>query len=81
MKERKELFLLTALYPLKRYPNYELDEKIIGLVGRPEMGRGSNLKGKGMRDVGFIFEKEKDAKRALTRLKDKKIEATLGLLP
>lgn len=76
VKETKESFLLNVSYSVQRHPGFGLDSTIRGIVGRPESDSGLNLKTH-ERDLGFEFHDKKEAKKALTRLKDKKIDAVL----
>lgn len=69
-------FVLSAFYSSSRHPGFGLDSTIKGIVGRPETGAGTDLKAM-IRDIVFEFKDEKAAKKALTRLKDKKIRAEL----
>jgi hypothetical protein len=73
----KESYVLTVYYSIDRYPKFDLDSVIKGIVGRPEMGAGVLMETK-MRDLLFEFKDDKkEAKRALARLKAKKIKAQL----
>lgn len=73
---QQERFRLNAYYSASKYPRFGLDSVIKGIVGRPEIGAGTDLMTM-TRDIGFEFKDEKAAKRALARLKAKKIKAEL----
>lgn len=75
--KKQETFVLTAFYSASKHPLIEFDATIRGIVGRPETGAGTEL-GSMTRDISFEFNDEKAAKKALTRLKAKKIRAELA---
>jgi hypothetical protein len=72
---KKPKFVLVTEYSLSKYDT-EHDSKVRGIVGRPEMGSGTNLT-TGVRDLSFHFDDEKEAKKALKRLKDKGMRSSL----
>jgi hypothetical protein len=74
MAKPEQKFLLNVSYPADRHPGFGLDSTIRGIVGRPETGAGTDLKSM-TRDMSFEFDDKGEAKKALSRLKKKKIEA------
>jgi parvulin-like peptidyl-prolyl isomerase len=76
MRKQSKSFRLNVYYDIDRYPGFGLDSTIRGIVGRPEEGAGTNLVTR-IRDISFLFKDESSAKKALARLKKKKIEAEL----
>lgn len=74
MSKPEPKFLLNVYYPADRHPGFCLDSTIRGIVGRPETGAGTDLTSM-TRDMSFVFKDENEAKKALSRLKKKKIAA------
>ncbi|TXH11797.1 MAG: hypothetical protein E6R04_00840 [Spirochaetes bacterium] len=75
MPAKKPKFVLVAEYSLSKY-DLDHDSKIRGIVGRPDVGAGTNLVS-GVRDISFHFDDEKEAKKALKRLKAKSVKSSL----
>ena len=78
-KKQEPVFRINAFYSMAKYPDFKLDPTIRGLVGKPEVGAGSNLLTR-IRDLGFEFGDLKLAKKALARLKKAKVRAELAEL-
>lgn len=72
MPATKTKFILNAIYSLSKY-GIEYDSAICGFVGKPAKASGAFLQS-GMRDLSFEFDSEKEAKKALKRLKDQDIK-------
>lgn len=72
MPATKTVFILNASYSVSKYGE-EYDSAIHGFVGKPSVGSGTFLS-TGIRDIWFEFDKEKEAKKALKRLKDQDIK-------
>lgn len=70
---KSKTFVLSAYYSAEKH-GFKLDSVISGIVGRPATGAGTDLSTM-TRDLGFEFKEEKEAKKALARLKKKKIHA------
>lgn len=70
---KKPKFVLIAEYSLSKY-DLDHDSRIRGIVGRPDAGSGTNLQ-TGTRDLSFHFDDEKEAKKALKRLKSKDVKS------
>lgn len=69
----KTIFVLSVEFDPSRFE----DNTIRGIVGKLETGSGTNLVSF-MRDMSFEYASEKDAKKALERIKKKKVSARVS---
>lgn len=75
MKLPSPSFLVSANYEAME-SDFEYDSVVRGLVGRPEKNSSWDSDTR-VRMMDFVFDNKNDAKKALTRLRNKKIKAEI----